>query len=214
MAMKIDAGANTANGDLTINGPLNVGRGGFVKRGGGSLVLKGTATSGNTAVNIEGGTVICGTDNCIGANASVTVQNGASLLLNGFNQKAASLNAAAGSTVNFGGASTLAITNAMLAGTLHMTVNKGGTLSSSELVVTDKPLTYGGSLIVTNISPHPLAAGDTFTLFSAPSYMGAFTSISSSPPLPVGLIWNTNNLTVNGTIVVATERLEPLRRQR
>jgi autotransporter-associated beta strand protein len=48
MSAQIDAGANTATGDFTINGPLNVGSLGFYKRGNGSLVLKGTATSANT----------------------------------------------------------------------------------------------------------------------------------------------------------------------
>ena len=41
MSMQIDAGANTATGDLTINGPLNVGSLGFYKRGAGSLRLEG-----------------------------------------------------------------------------------------------------------------------------------------------------------------------------
>ena len=110
MSMQIDAGANTAAGDLTINGPLNVGSLGFYKRGAGSLVLNGTATSANTALNLQGGVVICGTNNCIGANASVPISSGTSLQLNGFSQSVASLNVAAGSTVNFGGTNTLTVT--------------------------------------------------------------------------------------------------------
>ena len=204
MSMQIDAGTNTATGDLTINGPLSVGNLGFYKRGGGSLVLKGAATASNTALNIQGGTVICGLANCIGANATVPISSGASLLLGGFNQTAASLNAAAGSTLSFGGASTLTVANATLAGALQVAVNKGGTSSSSQLIVTGNPLTYGGSLVVNNLSTNTLAMGDTFTLFSASSYSGAFTSISSSPPLPVGMVWNTSNLSVNGTISIAT----------
>ena len=69
--------------------------------------------------------------------------------------------------------------------------------------VTGNPLTYNGTLTVTNIGPNALAAGDTFTLFSAPSYVGNFTSITL-PVLPIGLLWNTSNLSTNGTLVIST----------
>ncbi|HXR46411.1 MAG TPA: hypothetical protein VN784_03135 [Candidatus Limnocylindrales bacterium] len=63
-------------------------------------------------------------------------------------------------------------------------------------------LTYGGTLTLTNISA-PLAAGNSFTLFSAAGYSGSFATIS--PAIPgAGLAWNTNNLTVNGTISVVS----------
>ena len=58
-------------------------------------------------------------------------------LLNGFNQTVASLNAAAGSTLSFGGTNTLTVSSApVLAGALQMAINKGGTPASSKLVVT------------------------------------------------------------------------------
>jgi hypothetical protein len=61
-------------------------------------------------------------------------------------------------------------------------------------------VTYGGTLTVTNIGP-ALVAGDTFTLFSASSYAGSFTNLVL-PTLNAGLSWSTNNLTLNGSIVV------------
>jgi autotransporter-associated beta strand protein len=207
MSMVIDAGSNNAAGDLTINGPLNVGSQGFYKRGAGSLLLKGTATSANTALNIQGGSVLCGAVNCIGNNASVPLSSGATLALNGFNQTVASLSAGAGSSLTFGGTNTLTAASATLAGNLQMTINKGGIPGSSTLVVTGNPLTFGGSLVLTNASASPLAAGDTFTLFQAVSYAGAFSSIGSLPPLPVGLLWSTNNLYINGTISITTNGL-------
>lgn len=63
-------------------------------------------------------------------------------------------------------------------------------------------LTNGGTLIVTNSGGTPLAANDTFNLFNAASYSGAFSSVQL-PPLPVGLAWNTNRLNTAGTISVA-----------
>lgn len=204
MSVLVDAGANTATGDLTINGPLNVGSLGFYKRGAGSLVLNGTASSGNAALKLQGGTVICGAANCIGANAAVSISSGSTLALNGFNQAVASMSAAAGSTVSFGGTNSITAASATLAGALQMSIKKGGIPASSELMVTGNPLTYAGTLTVTNTSVDTLAAGDTFTLFNAPSYTGGFSSITTQPPLPAGLLWDTNNLTVNGSISITT----------
>lgn len=189
MSMQIDAGANTATGDLIINGPLNVGSLGFYKRGGGSVDLKGVAATGNTALQLQAGTVICGTTNCIGTSAALNISAGATLNLNGFSQTVAATNTTAGVTTTLGGI-------------LNLTINKGGSPASSVLTVTGaNPLNYGGTLIVTSIGG-TLAVGDTFTLFSATSYAGSFTSLTL-PSLPVGLFWNTANLAVNGTISVA-----------
>ena len=62
-------------------------------------------------------------------------------------------------------------------------------------------LTEGGTLNVTNLGGTALAAGDTFTLFNAASYNGAFANVIL-PSLPVGLAWNTNNLNTAGTLSV------------
>jgi hypothetical protein len=62
-------------------------------------------------------------------------------------------------------------------------------------------LTNGGTLIVTHIGATALAAGDSFKLFNAASYSGAFAKVVL-PPLPAGLGWNTNSLNTNGTLSV------------
>ena len=159
MVVTTDAGANTATGDLVLNGPLNVGTLGLYKRGGGSLRLNAAALPGNVALRVQGGTAICGIADCIGTNASLITSAGTTLDLNGFSQT---------------------VTNATLAGTLKMTINKGGTPNSDVLTVTDpvNPLSYGGDLVVTNVGGAP-AIGDSFKLFSSPvSYAGAFTSVT------------------------------------
>ena len=204
MSVQIDAGANTATGDFTINGPLAVGSLGFYKRGGGSLALKAAATTANTALNLQGGSVICGAANCIGTNAAVPISSGASLRLNGFNQTIASLNAASGSVLNFGGANTLTVSSPpVLAGNLQMTLNKGGSVASSRFVLSSGTLTNGGTLTISNASTGTILAGDVFTLFSAPAYAGAFTSVTLPVP-PAGLGWDTSSLAVNGTLVVVS----------
>ena len=210
MSVQVDAGVNTTTGDLTINGPLNVGSLGFYKRGSGSLVLHGTAASANTALNLQSGTVICGVANCIGTNASVPISSGTGLQLGGFNQAIVSLNVASGSRLSFGGTNTLTVASApVLAGNLEMIINKSGTPACSEMAILTGTLTNGGTLTVTNIGAS-LAGGDTFKLFSASGYAGAFTNINIQPPLPVSLILKTNALMTNGVLAVVFNPLIPV----
>lgn len=99
MSVNISTGANTATGDLVVNGPLNVGSLGFYKRGNGSVTLNGAATSSNTAVRIQGGTIITGIANALGVNAELPISAGAKLAMNGNSQAASSLSGA-GTVVN------------------------------------------------------------------------------------------------------------------
>jgi hypothetical protein len=70
---------------------------------------------------------------------------------------------------------------------------------TNDLLLTTGTLTYHGTLIVTNLAG-TLAAGDSFTLFSAPIYSGSFTNFSL-PPTSADLSWDTSGLT-NGVIRV------------
>ena len=169
MSATIDAGANTATGDLVINGPLNAGALGFYKRGGGSVRLNGAASAGNVAVQVKAGSVICGTTDCLGTTATVPVSAGATLDLNGFSQTV--------SSVSLGGA-------------LKMNLNQGGTPNCDVLTVTDgNPLTLAGTLTVTN-GGGTLAGGDTFTLFSASGGITGDFTATNLPALGAGLAWN------------------------
>jgi len=204
MTVQVDPGTNTANGDLTLYGPLNVTASSFYKRGTGSLALNGTAASGNIGVSIQAGTVICGAVNCLGASASVSISSGAALVLNGINQSVGSISEPSGGALNFAGAGTLTANNSpTLAGSLQMAVNKGASPSSSQFIVPSGTLTEGGSLVVNNLSTNSFAPGDTFTLFNAATLAGSFSSVIL-PVLPVGLVWNTNNLTTSGSISITT----------
>jgi hypothetical protein len=75
----------------------------------------------------------------------------------------------------------------------------GATLTNDQLQVAGT-LTYGGPLTVSDLGPSALAAGNSFQVFSASGYSGAFTSVTL-PPLSAGLTW-TNKLLVNGSIQV------------
>src|SRR5262249_20645458 len=69
-------------------------------------------------------------------------------------------------------------------------------------VIDGASMTYGGTLTLTNISLSPLQAGNSFLLFSAASYAGAFAAFVPATP-GAGLVWNTNNLAVNGVLSVS-----------
>jgi hypothetical protein len=191
MAVQANAGANTATGDLVINGPLNIGPQngiyGLVTRGTGSVLLNGVATSVNCGLDMLDGSVICGTDECIGTNAILQISAGATLYLNTTIQTVANL-------------LTTTATPAVL-GTLNIAIDKGGTPSSGLLIESDgNPMYLSGNLVVTNIGG-ALALGDTFTLFnSSGGFSGGFTSVVL-PSLADGLGWS-NNLAVDGTIKV------------
>jgi uncharacterized protein with beta-barrel porin domain len=72
---------------------------------------------------------------------------------------------------------------------------------TNDLAIVFGALTNGGTLIVTNIGGAQLAAGDSFKLFNAASYGGAFSSVKLSS-LPFGLAWNIDSLNTAGTIAV------------
>ncbi|MBC8095713.1 MAG: autotransporter-associated beta strand repeat-containing protein [Akkermansiaceae bacterium] len=95
---------------------------------------------------------------------------------------------------------TLTVTNAVsLGGATVMDLDRAASPNSDRLAANS--IAYGGTLVVQNIGG-TLAVGDTFTLFSAASRSGAFTSISL-PTLGGGLAWATN-LVASGTISVVS----------
>jgi autotransporter-associated beta strand protein len=185
MALQVDPGANNATGDLIMNGPLNINdnlfSGGLYKRGTGSLRLNAPAAPLNSGLRLLAGSVICGVSNCVGPNALLDIRSGARFDFNGTSQT---------------------VSNALLAGTLRMTLNQGGSPNSSQLILTSGALTNGGALDIVNESTDPLAAGDTFTLFSAPLLAGNFSTVNLPVP-PVGLIWDTSSLATAGTLTLA-----------
>jgi autotransporter-associated beta strand protein len=115
---------------------------------------------------------------------------------------------AAGSTLSVGtnapAISQLTISsNLTLQGTAAMKLNPA--TSASDLVRASA-VAYGGTLMLTNVSAAPLAAGNSFQLFSAGTYSGAFSALNPAIPAP-GLRWSTGSLTANGTLsVVAIAR--------
>jgi hypothetical protein len=68
-------------------------------------------------------------------------------------------------------------------------------------------LLYGGTLVITNLGTNAFSAGDSFKLFNAAVYNGAFTNIVPAIPA-VNLAWNTNSLT-NGVLSIVAAPTPP-----
>ncbi len=92
----------------------------------------------------------------------------------------------------------------------NLTLNPGSTTviqinkslsPSNSLAQVAGNVSYSGTLVLTNLGS-AYAAGDSFKLFSAAGYAGAFTSIS--PIIPgLNLAWNTNTL-ANGILSIVS----------
>src|SRR5690606_27243946 len=88
--------------------------------------------------------------------------------------------------------------NLVLSGTTGREIDRD-TIRNADLV-TANSLTYGGTLVVTNIGG-PIQAGDTFNLFDWTSRNGSFAAVVL-PPLAPGLSWDDSQLEANGTLSV------------
>jgi autotransporter-associated beta strand protein len=197
---------DTAGFNATVNWPLQIDPalggapdGGLVKLGAGTLSLTSPDSFiGDTLVGA--GTLLI---NSVQGPSLVTVSNGATLGGNGVIGNNLTVNA--GGTLAPGNNAVGVLTvngNVSLGGTTTMEINKTG-LTNDLLLATNlapSTITYGGTLNVATVAGS-LALNDSLKLFSASNYLGSFSAIT--PAIPgSGLAWNTNNLTVDGTLRV------------
>ncbi len=190
-----------ANGHNTLSGtPVLLdgasGSLGLVKRGSGTLTLTAAQTFSGGLV-VSNGTVFV--DNSTGSatgSGAVTVYDGM-LAGNGIISGAVSVESAAdlspGAAVG-----KLTINNTLtLAGNTVIEVDKA---NSTNDVIAATTVNYGGTLTVTDLGGG-LVAGDSFTIVTAGSHTGNFTSIAGNPG--PNLAWDFNPAT-GGLSVVAT----------
>ncbi len=168
-------------------------------RSGRTLALAGSGSiAGSTNITLAAGATLLVTNRTDGTftlAAGQTLQGGG--MVGGFLAAGPDSIVAPGTNIS---TDTLTVSsNAVLNGDLVLKLN--GT--TNDVLSVGGTLTCGGTLTLTNISGTPLAAGNTFVLFNAAAYTGVFASILPAVPAP-GLVWNTNNLAVNGTISVTT----------
>ena len=171
----------------------------IVKVGTGKLTLTGASTY-TGATTIESGTLRV--DGSL-ANTTVTVVGGN---LSGLGTIAGPVEVQYGGTLSPGdnGIGQLTINNVLslqYGSTNAFELNKSQ--GTSDAIAGLTGVTYGGTLVVTNLAGN-LAAGDTFYLFpGAASYGGVFETLDL-PALPSGLVWQTGSLLVDGSLRVVT----------
>jgi len=148
-------------------------------------------------LTLAGGQTLAGVG---GVNGSIVVSSGATLSPSG-------TTAALG--INWGGTNAVgaiaASANVSLNGTTVIKLDGSGT---NDMVQAAANITYGGTLNLVNISSSPLAAGNSFHIFSAAAYSGSFAGITPGTP-GAGLAWNTNQLG-NGIVSVVTAPAQPV----
>ena len=217
------AGVLDIGGNLSVAGVLTTGgtAGSIVFNGTGTQTFSSTGTLPASSIDWfvnNGSTLALNTGLTIGNSRTLTVNStamvngsGAVTIANG-----ATLNGtgtiSVGTTINSKGTvttgssvGTLSFTVApTLSGTNLMKIDRnGGSPLSDKIILSSGTLIYGGILTINNLSVTPFVNGDTFTLFNAPSYGGAFTGLTllqnwADPTLRI----NTNNLTINGSISI------------
>jgi rhamnogalacturonan endolyase len=171
---------NVIGGTLTLNtvngytGPTTITNG---------LLQVNGSLAGGSAVTIGVGGVLGGSGTI---NSPTTVQDGGTLTPGG---ALSSL-----STLTFGNSLTLSAGSTSL-----FEISESPT--TNDVAKITGALMCGGTLIVTNTSGLDLSVGDSFKLFKAASYSGAFTNVQL-PDLSTGQGWNTNALNTDGIISV------------
>lgn len=182
---------------LDGNGPTSL-----IKLGGGSWNLTGS-NSFSGGISVSGGSLLVNNSTGSGT-GSGDVFLGAGTSLGGTGVIAGSVFALANSSVTPGPGSnrigTLTIRGTVdLGGTTALVLNRTNGQNCSRLAGADS-VHYGGLLSVINVGP-PLQPGDSFQLFSATNYTGAFDSLSL-PELSAGLAWSIPSLSINGRLTI------------
>ncbi len=228
-------GSNTIAGPITLagmpifavnSGTLNVagsvtGAAGLSKTLAGAMLLSGPDTFVGP-LSVGAGAVILAGSGSISNCTSVTVASGA--LLDASGVAGGNLSFAAGQTLSGGGSLNGNVTigsGALLApatgfgmltfsndlrivnGTVLLAVSEFPAINE-QLKVYGK-LTYGGTLVVSNVASTPLVPGDSFKLFTASSFAGVFTNIVPQVPGP-GISWDTSTLDLDGTLRIGQMR--------
>jgi autotransporter-associated beta strand protein len=200
LTMDVADVTGNANPDLTIAAVLKNGRnpnvaGHVLKTGPGTLVLSGNNLyTGNTIVSagllqlsggrLAGGQVIVNAGATLGGVGSI----GGPLTVNGTLAPGAAIGS-------------LTVSNAVaLSGNTVMEIQKTGSALTNDRLLVVGQLTQGGMLTVI-ATGDSLAVGDSFDLFDATTMAGGFTNLAL-PALLGELSWGTQNLAVDGSIIV------------
>jgi autotransporter-associated beta strand protein len=205
-----------AVGDTNLS--LITGGGNFAQSGSGTFTItKSQPYTGATLVN--SGTLALSGGGAIASSANIVVASGALFDVSG--TTSGNLALASGQTLSGNGSvkgnlavgvgATLSPGNPLgtltFSNALSLAAGSTTLMTVSHLPLTNDAvkvfgaLTNGGSLVVSNAGGATLTAGDSFKLFTAATYTGAFASVNL-PSLAPGLAWKTNSLNSTGLVSV------------
>jgi autotransporter-associated beta strand protein len=202
------------NGSASFSGSINpqagaaaggsppIGVVSLTKNGSGTQTLSGANTH-TGATSVTAGTLLI---NGSVASSPVTVAAAAALGGTGTLGGAVLVNGTLAPGSN--GIGELTINNSLsLAATAKalMEISKSGGTATFDRVRGVTSLTMGGTLTLTT-SGEALLVGESFRLFVATTYGGTFSSIN----LPTGYVWDTSQLTTNGTVAVTSINHPPV----
>jgi fibronectin-binding autotransporter adhesin len=195
---KLNTGTLTLTAASTYNGDTTVAAGTFALSGVGSIANSAT-------IVVAGGATL---DASPRSDTTLTLTSGQ--ILTGSGTVKGNVIVGDGATLAPGGSlSTMTFNN-------NLTLNDGSTTvvevskspTTNDAARVTGALTYGGTLVITNVSAGSFAAGDSFKLFTASSFTGVFTTIV--PVIPaVNLAWNTNNLNAGTLSIVSSPTPRP-----
>jgi len=214
----------TAGTYLEMDGVIS-GSGNLLKTGGLPLTLTATNTYTGSTLVIGGAlrlwpNAMTASEGLLSGSTNIVVAAGATLdvsaksdptltlasaqLLQGDGTLAGNLVVGPGATVSAGTNSvstgTLIVTGAAsLDGAAWMKIDPS---AGTNDVLAAASITNGGTLSLNSVSG-PFHAGQSFQLFNASSYTGAFSALQPATP-GAGLGWNTNSLAVNGVLSVVS----------
>jgi autotransporter-associated beta strand protein len=190
LSLTVNSGSLTLLGNNTYKGATLISAG--------RLALGAAGTLASTPLITVASTATLDTS----AKGAAGLSLGTSQVLTGTGAVDGSLTIGPGATLDPGASiASLTVTNVLTtlaAGTNVFELNKGASPSSD--LVNAGSVVLGGTLVLNNLGS-ALAAGDSFKLFSAGTYSGAYALIIPEKPA-AGLAWDTSKLLVDGTIGV------------
>ena len=207
-------GAIVFSASNTYTGPTIIGSSGYTPE----VVLNGNGSISHSSLIFFGGNNSTAAHIDVSGRSDQTLTLASGQALQGVGQINGNLVVSAGAAISPGGTNTtVGITTGsnpvgMLVASEDIALN-GATIikldgTSNDVVEAAADITYGGTLNLANISGAPLAAGESFQIFSAANYLGAFANITPATPGP-GLAWNTSQLG-SGVISVAVASSRPV----
>jgi len=202
------AANGSAGAAETLNVTAAIGGGGSLRINGaggnlGTIVLAGNNTYSG-ATTVAAGTLVV---NGVNGSSAITVNSNSTL--SGLGSIGGTVAVQAGGTLTPGTPSrgaliaaigTLTAGNTTVGGNVLVKIDRAAVPNSDKLAAPSVVVNPGASLTVNNLGGTNFAAGDTFTLFSAP-ISGSFATVTLPLLVDPSLSW-TNKLAVNGTIEV------------